>query len=272
MAAKDRALICIDSDGTVFDAMTWKHEQCFGPQFVRFWNLQSVGPQALAEWNRVNLYAQTRGVNRFKALALVLESLREQGLCDADIAPLQAWLTTSKALGNDVLLEAIQAGGDAILQRAYDWSRAVNECIRAHGESKPFAKALEVIPALAAVADVAVVSSANREAIVAEWQEAGLMPCVHAVYTQEQRSKADCLALLLAEGYAKDRALMMGDALADLSAAQAQGVWFYPVLAGDEENSWTALMDTCVQPMLAGAFTQADQDRLTGLLMQRLST
>lgn len=43
-------LVCIDSDGTVFDSMELKHKECFGPAFVDGWDLQNVSQYAREVW------------------------------------------------------------------------------------------------------------------------------------------------------------------------------------------------------------------------------
>ena len=45
------------------------------------------------------------------------------------------------------------------------------------------------------------------------------------------------------KGYEKDHVLMVGDAPADLAAAQAAGVLFYPILAYQERESWENFSD-----------------------------
>ena len=44
-------------------------------------------------------------------------------------------------------------------------------------------------------------------------------------------------------GYDKKHVLMIGDAPGDMSAAEANGVFFFPVLAGREKESWAQLGD-----------------------------
>ena len=73
---KQEYLICIDSDGCAMDTMDIKHFKCFGPCMVKEWGLEPWKEALLKRWNEVNLYSMTRGINRFKALAIVL---REAG-------------------------------------------------------------------------------------------------------------------------------------------------------------------------------------------------
>ena len=66
-------LVCVDSDGCVFDNMELKHKECFCPATVNVWGLQSVSRYAREAAEFVNLYSKTRGMNRFPALVRTLE-------------------------------------------------------------------------------------------------------------------------------------------------------------------------------------------------------
>ena len=68
MNRKHDFLICVDSDGCVFDNMELKHKECFCPATVNVWNLQSVSRYAREAAEFVNLYSTTRGANRFPAV------------------------------------------------------------------------------------------------------------------------------------------------------------------------------------------------------------
>ena len=46
----------IDSDGCVFDTMEVKHKECFIPNIIKFWNLQSVSKYAREAAEFVNLH------------------------------------------------------------------------------------------------------------------------------------------------------------------------------------------------------------------------
>ena len=62
--------------------------------------------------------------------------------------------------------------------------------------------------------DIAVVSSANYAAVEEEWRRSGLLAHVDVLTTQQDGSKAHCIAELLKKGYAPQSAVMCGDARA----------------------------------------------------------
>ena len=70
----------IDSDGCVFNSMEVKHNDCFSVNLVKHFGLASISRQVHQAWDFVNLYSTTRGTNRFKAILLVCDFLREMPL------------------------------------------------------------------------------------------------------------------------------------------------------------------------------------------------
>ena len=67
---KQRFAVCVDSDGCAMDTMNIKHFRCFGPCMVEEWGLQRWEKPILDRWNVINLFSLTRGINRFKGLAM----------------------------------------------------------------------------------------------------------------------------------------------------------------------------------------------------------
>ena len=88
-------LICVDSDGCAMDTMNCKHLQCFGPCMVAEFGLDARRAEWLARWNEINLYSVTRGINRFKALALILEEADAGGTKIDGVQDLRSWTDTA---------------------------------------------------------------------------------------------------------------------------------------------------------------------------------
>ena len=102
-------LVCVDSDGCAMDTMNCKHIHCFGPCMVTEWALDAWKEPILHRWNEINLYQMTRGINRFKGLAMALTEIHDQYTPIPGLDALQAWVETTKALSNDALIAAIEA-------------------------------------------------------------------------------------------------------------------------------------------------------------------
>jgi len=90
-------LVCVDSDGCAMDTMDCKHFHCFGPCMVTEWGLEEWREPILFRWNEVNLYQMTRGINRFKALAICLKEISEEYTPIEGIEVLVHWADTAPA-------------------------------------------------------------------------------------------------------------------------------------------------------------------------------
>lgn len=260
-------LVCVDSDGCAMDTMNCKHIHCFGPCMVTEWGLEAWKEPILKRWNEINLYQMTRGINRFKGLAMALGEIDRQYTPIPGVAALQGWADSAPALSNDAVAQAAQTAVDPeekrIFEKALSWSKAVNRGIVALPEEfkVPFPGAKEGLAAAAAFADVAVVSSANRDAVEAEWQEHRLLDHVDILLAQDCGSKARCIERMLEFGYEKDKVLMVGDAPGDRDAAAKNGVRFYPILVGREAESWKALADTALRKLQSGAYAEYEAEK-----------
>lgn len=254
-------LLCVDSDGCAMDTMDVKHIRCFGPCMVEEWGLQAWQDEILPRWNEINLYTITRGINRFKALALALAEVNEKYRPIEGVADLVAWADTAPELSNQSV--RLAAAHSRCLAKAYAWSQKVNAGIAALPDDckNPFAHVREGLAAAHAFADVAVVSSANREAVVEEWQRCGLLDCVDVLCCQDDGSKAHCIDLLKRRGYAADHILMVGDAPGDRQAAAQNGVFFYPILVRRESASWQELCDTALAKFASGTYASYGEEK-----------
>ena len=256
-------LVCVDSDGCAMDTMDCKHFHCFGPCMVAEWQLEPWSEALLARWNDINLYSMTRGVNRFKGLAMALTEADAQYTPIDGVAALNEWVSASPALSNDALAAAVAAGGHPVLAKALAWSKAVNAAIvRLPEELKvPFAGAKEGLAAAKTFADVAIVSSANRDAVVEEWEKFGLLEHTDITLAQDCGSKAHCIEKMLEFGYAPDHVLMVGDAPGDCDAAEKNGVWYYPILVRREGESWEELRTKTLEIFKNGGYAAIQAEK-----------
>lgn len=266
-------IVCIDSDGCAMDTMNVKHEDYFGPLAADVYGIQNR-EAFLKEWDRINLYSTTRGINRFKGLVLGLKYALEQGEELDDLTELENWTENEDSLSNQALEEAISKSDDEALKKALTWSLAVNKGIEEElaGNDQPFPYAKEAIEAIAEVANIAIVSSANREAIDSEWNRHGLMSSVDFVYGQERGSKEVAIADILDMGYDKDNVLMVGDAPGDEAAAVANGVLYYPILFGKEEECWKQLEGEALKDFLEGNYRQEWNQKMKDAFYQHLES
>ena len=237
-------LVCVDSDGCVMDTMNCKHFHCFGPCMVTEWGLEEWKEEILDRWNVINLFSMTRGINRFKGLAMALKEIDGKYTKITGVDALVHWADTAPALSNDGAAKAASETADPdaklVLQKALSWSKAVNAAIVELDESLkvPYEGAKEGLAAAHAFADVAMVSSANRDAVEEEWGKFGLLEHTDIVLAQDVGSKAACIKEMLKFGYDLDKVVMVGDAPGDCDAAEKNNVYYYPILVNHEKESW----------------------------------
>ena len=253
-------LVCVDSDGCVMDTMNCKHFHCFGPCMVDEWELGEWKDEILDRWNVINLFSMTRGINRFKGLAMALGEINEKYKPIVGVAALQHWADTAPALSNDGVAKAAAEATDAdaklFFEKALAWSKAVNAAIvKLPDDLKvPYEGAKEGLAAAHQFADVAMVSSANRDAVEEEWGKFGLLEHTDIVLAQDIGSKAACIAAMMKFGYDPDKVVMVGDAPGDCDAAEKNGVHYYPILVGHEKASWDEAIAVGFGKLQEGAY------------------
>ena len=265
-------LICVDSDGCVMDTMNCKHFNCFGPCMVTEWQLEENSGEILKRWNEINLFSMTRGINRFKALAVALSEIDQKYKKITGIKALLNWAETAPALSNDGVMKAAEEATDPdaklILNKALSWSKAVNKAITELDESLkiPYEGAKEGLKAAHEFADVAMVSSANRDAVEEEWGKFGLLEHTDIVLAQDVGSKAACIKAMLNFGYDKSKVLMIGDAPGDSDAAKKNGVYYYPILVNHEKESWDEAIETAFYKLKSGDYKEYGEKKLSDFL------
>ena len=256
-------LVCVDSDGCAMDTMEIKHRECFAPEMIKTWNLQENEEYILNLWYDLNLYTQTRGINRFKGLAETFKIIREKGIEIEDLDSLLNWVETTNELSNRSLKNEIEKTDSKALKMALEWSLNVNESIeRLPKGDEPFENVKEGLEALSKKVDISVVSSANGEALNDEWSRNDLVKYLRALLGQEAGTKQHCIAELKKKGYDTDKILMVGDAPGDLQAAKNNDVRFYPILVNKEGFSWERLVEEAVPKLINGEFDEAYQNQL----------
>ena len=253
-------LVCVDSDGCVMDTMNCKHFHCFGPCMVTEWGLEQWKEEILDRWNVINLFSMTRGINRFKGLAMALKEIDGMYTKITGVDALVHWADTAPALSNDGVAKAAAEAADPdaklVLEKALAWSKAVNAAIVELDESLkvPYNGAKEGLAAAHQFADVAMVSSANRDAVEEEWGKFGLLEHTDIVLAQDVGSKAACIKEMLKFGYDLDKVVMVGDAPGDCDAAEKNGVHYYPILVNHEKESWDEAIAVAFGKLQSGEY------------------
>jgi phosphoglycolate phosphatase-like HAD superfamily hydrolase len=251
----------IDSDGCAFDSMEIKHKECFCPNTIKWWDLQSVSKYAREAAEFVNLYSKWRGINRWPALTMVFDLLQERAEVKArgaritEAKRVREFMASGKPLSDAGLKAYMAEHPDPELDKALGWSKAVNASVAdmVHGVP-PFPFMRESLQSLQSQADVVVVSATPTEALVREWEEHDIAKYVRVIAGQEMGSKKQHLAWAAKDKYPADQILMMGDAPGDMEAAKANGVLFFPINPGQEEKSWERFYQEGLARFTAGTY------------------
>jgi phosphoglycolate phosphatase-like HAD superfamily hydrolase len=254
-------LIAIDSDGCAFDTMEIKHKECFIPNIIRYWQLQAVSKFTRAAAEFVNLYSRWRGINRFPALTMTFDLLKEwhdvqqRKASIPEAQSLRDWIARETKLGNPTLKKEVEASGDSVLRLALAWSEAVNRTV---GEMvfgiPPFPFVQESLEQISRWADVLVCSATPNEALRREWEEHDLIQFTQVIAGQEMGSKTEHIALAAKGRFQPDNILMIGDALGDFKSAKTNGARFFPINPGQEEKSWERFFKEAAQKFKEGSY------------------
>jgi phosphoglycolate phosphatase-like HAD superfamily hydrolase len=252
----------IDSDGCAFDTMEIKHKECFTPNIIKHWKLQPVSKYAREAAEFVNLYSKWRGINRWPALVMVFDLLRERQEVQArNVVPpeaprIRAFIADERfPKSNDGLKAYMAEYPDPELDIAWAWTTGVNATVAdmVH-DVPPFPFVRESLSFLEDKADMIVVSATPLEALRREWEEHGIARYVRVIAGQEMGKKALHLELAAKGKYPADHILMVGDAPGDMKAARANDALFYPINPGREETSWQRFHEEAVHRFLAGEY------------------
>ena len=261
--------IGIDSDGCAFDTMEIKQKECFCPNFINYFRLQPVSKYARETWEFVNLYSITRGCNRFLAVSETLRLLAQRPEIKArnfevpSADPLIQWTRAGTKLGNPALKKYAAEVNDQFITQTLEWSLKVNEDIEkmVFGIS-PFPFVRECLEKMYPEADTMVVSQTPFDALQREWKENHIDHFLRMIAGQESGTKAEHLKYAAKNKYPEEKILMIGDALGDLKAARSNGVLFFPVNPGKEDESWQRLHDEALDRFFAGKYKGSYEDML----------
>jgi len=261
--------IGIDSDGCVFDSMEPKQKEFFCPNVMRHYGLFPISKIVRETWEFVNLYSQTRGINRFLALIECFELLKnrkdvnDRNFPIPDLSALIDWTKKETKLGNPTL--KIYAGQvqDPDIDLVLTWSKTINKEIAQwlHGIS-PFPHARESLEKIKTRTDAMVVSQTPLEALTREWENNDLTQFIRLIAGQEYGTKTEHLTYAAKGKYSDDKILMIGDAPGDLNAARKNGVLFYPINPGQEKASWKRFYEEASDKFFNGDYKGEYEDNL----------
>jgi len=270
-------LICIDSDGCVFDSMDVKQKQFFHPRIVSHWGLESIAEEVCELAEYVNMRSSYRGSNRFLALNRTFELLQKTNAYAQStielpwLEPLAAWVEAEPNLHHETLKAVVAE--DPRMQSVLDWSLAINQDIKENmGPVSHFEGVREALEDLRERADLAVVSLSPHHALQSEWGGAGLDELVDGIAGLDVGGKPLQVNLAIQQsGVSPERVLLLGDAPGDLRTAEECTIAFYPIFPGRETASWNQFMNEDADHFFAGRYREQREAQLIREYQELLS-
>jgi len=266
---KKEFFIGIDSDGCVFDSMEVKQKEFFIPNALKYFDLFAIAKALRETWEFVNLYSVYRGGNRFNSLIKVFELISERkevmenGYILPDLSSLKQWIKIETKLGNENLRKYFESNYDPDLEKVVKWTEAVNKDITDWlRKIPPFLHARISIEKIASIADIVIVSQTPLEALDREWVEHDLRKFVRAIAGQEHGTKTEHIALSAKGKYEDSKILMIDDAKGDLDAAKNNGILFFPIIPGKEDQSWARFLNEGLEYFIRGKFSLSYENLL----------
>jgi phosphoglycolate phosphatase-like HAD superfamily hydrolase len=261
--------IGIDSDGCIFDSMEVKQKEFFVPNAIKFFGLSEISEILRETWEFVNLYSIHRGGNRFSSLVKVFDllngnqELKNRRYNLPDMTALREWVNIETKLGNANLHKYLESNYDPELEKVLKWSEAINDEIsRLLQNIPPFPDALKALDHISGFADLVIVSQTPFEAIDREWKENDLKKYVREIAGQEHGTKTEHIAMAAKGKYSDNKILMIGDAKGDFDASVNNGILFYPVIPGKENESWKRFLNEGFEKFIKGTFAGDYENKL----------
>ncbi len=259
-----RYLIGVDSDGTAFDSMNIKHLDAFIPAALEIWPMREEIAARFTEIEKtVNLFSSLRGINRYPGLLEAFERLEkecpsEKGL--PDLIDLQAYIAGESRYSPATLKAWLETHPSEELAKVLDWSDRADELFTKACEGlMPYEGVKEALTDAYRDAAVVVVSSAAKAGLEKDWAAGGLTPCVDLLMSQEDGSKTAQLQKGMAQCEEGVKALMLGDTDSDGISAHQAGAMFFPIMPGDEVNSWKLFREKILPMFLNGKYNAAEE-------------
>ncbi|MCM8821486.1 MAG: HAD hydrolase-like protein [Candidatus Omnitrophica bacterium] len=268
-------LVAIDTDGCVVDNMSGKQILVFHPLYMEFYGLWDIESYFREVAEYYNLFSVHRGSNRFIALRLILNVLKnrmdagrvvkENNLKIPDSGILDDFIDfcekNSYGLSNSSLKMFVDTRClDLAAQKTLAWSRAVNEVLLIINKNfMPFANVRESLEIISREADIVVVSQTPYDDLFEYWRSYDMIKYLKIICGQETGSKVFQIEMLKKiGGYPDENVLVIGDSYGDFEAATKNNVKFYPVVPGKEENAWKKMPDA-FELFLGGKYTAEKQ-------------
>ena len=265
--------IGIDSDGTVFDSMTYKHENFYVLPLIKIFNLNKVHHIVRNIWNFVNIHSATRGINRFLALIETINLLKKFANKKSiqielpELNEIETWANKTDLLSNDSLNKYLKEKKLSSKlnneKKVLEWSKTVNNLINnSNYLLTPIKEAVECLDLLTEKADIMVISNTPTKILYNEWKNNNLDKYVSFIGGQETGSKIDMLNAAIENKYDLKKVLVIGDSKSDYISAKKNKSLFFPIIPSREKHSWKIFKNKDLSKFLLGSYTKSYEKKM----------
>ncbi|MDP2791849.1 MAG: hypothetical protein Q8O15_08870 [Rectinemataceae bacterium] len=261
MLAK-RLLVVIESEGTVFDSLSRKHEKAYLPAFAGCFSWGSNPAVCSSLWHRLALRSRLRGQEPLRILLSALQLLNRAAPSIRRVAVIRALETYLTAAKPDPLSLASYPKGSPE-RLILDWIAMSDSLLEEEGYAPSFeaaARFLQTITSIAPGAEILVHSSCPEAIALNQWEMAGLGNCFLRIAGSERGNFAAYLRTALKSGYDKAPILVIGTSASAWQAAQSVAARFYPIMPEAEEECWKFLLETYLPAFMRGESFLAMRD------------
>jgi len=253
-------IVIIESEGAVFDINRYWHETAYLPSFIGCFG-GNVDPAVVGEvWRTVALETSLRGEH---PLMILLASLRVLNVLfpsmqrSVIIKTLEKYSLSENTLDDLFRLEERHPVEMMII----DWFSMAEGLIQALGRVPHFSTAEEFLRSakyVAPRAEILVYSSLAEMSAMRMWQNAGLGECFYRIAGKERGRPGEYLRAALSAGFERSSIVAIGSSASMFRASQLAGIRFFPIAAGQEEESWKILAEQWFPAYLRGEAWKID--------------
>ncbi len=253
-------IVIIESEGAVFDINRYWHETAYLPSFVGCFG-GNVDPAVVGEvWRTVALETSLRGEH---PLLILLASLRVLNVLfpsmqrSVIIKTLEKYSFSENTMDDLFRLEERHPVEMMII----DWFSMAEGLIQELGRVPHFSTAEEFLRSAKYVAprsEILVYSSLAEMSAMRMWQNAGLGECFYRIAGKERGRPGEYLRAALSAGFERSSIVAVGASAGMFRASQLAGIRFFPIAAGQEEESWKILAEQWFPAYLRGEAWKID--------------
>jgi hypothetical protein len=255
-----QVIVIIESEGAVFDINRYWHETAYLPSFIGCFG-GNVDPAVAGEiWRTVALETSLRGEH---PLVILLAALRVLNVLfpsmqrSVIIKTLEKYSLSESTLDDLFRLEERHPVEMMII----DWFSMAEGLIQELGRVPHFSTAEEFLRSAKYVAprsEILVYSSLTEMSAMRMWQNAGLGECFYRIAGKERGRPGEYLRAALSAGFERSSIVAIGSSAKMFRASQLAGIRFFPISAGQEEESWKILAEQWFPAYLRGEAWKVD--------------